>query len=132
MTQLMSMVSGDMIITPSPATLGSSAAAVNTAIAGAGFSRTVSITLKNTAGATLYPFSGTLPIAVTEDTDGDGTSNIEGGGSTVAFVSGVASVEINYVGTWAADDTQTLTVGDTSTILGFAVADATSVDTLVS
>jgi hypothetical protein len=128
---LISMVSGDMIITPSPATLGSSAAAVNAAIAGAGFTRTVAVTLQNTAGKTLYPYNGTLPVSVAEVTAGDGTSNLAGV-TEITFVSGVASVEITYIGTWANTDIQTLTIGSTSTVLGYSVADATSVDTLIA
>jgi len=128
---LVSMVSGDMIITPSPATLGSSAAAVNAAIGGAGFTRTVVVTLKNTADKTLYPYNGTLPVSVAEVTAGDGTSNLAGV-TEITFVSGVSSVEITYIGTWANADTQTLTIGNTSTILGYSVADATSVDTLIA
>lgn len=125
-----SMLSGDIVLAVSPVTLGSSAEAVNTAIAGDGFSRDVVITLKNTEGSYL-PFNGTLPVSIGSSTDGDGVADIDSA-TTVTFVNGLASITINYTGTWTATDTCTLTVGNTSSILGYSVANKTSIDTLVA
>ena len=124
------LISGDIVLAVSPVTLGSSAAAVNTAIAGDGFSRDVAITLKNTAGD-LLPFNGSLPVSIASVTDGDGVADIDSA-TTVTFVNGSASITVNYTGTWAAADTCTLTVGNTSSILGYSVANKTSVDTLIA
>lgn len=125
---LSSMIGGDIEIAVDPVTLGSSAAAVNAAIAGDGFTRTVAVSIVNSNDDVL-PYNKTLPIEVVAVTDGDGDASVVG--STVTFVNGVASVVITYTGAWAAADTCTLTVGDTSSILGYSVSNKTSVDTLV-
>lgn len=127
---IQAILEGDIILSCDPATLGSSAAAVTTAIAGDGFTRDVDIYLKDTSGNPIL-YNGTLAIAVTETTAGDGTSAIVGGGSTVQMTNGVGSVSIQYVGTWAEADTQTLTVTG-GTIAGKSVTNKTSVDTLVA
>jgi hypothetical protein len=124
------MVSGDMALECDPETLGSSAAAVNAAIAGDGFSREVTVSLVDTEGNKLIAFNGTLPVGVATSSNGTEAANIDEA-TTLTFVEGEASITINYTGSWAAADTCTLTVGDTSSILGYPVLDATSVDTLV-
>ena len=126
-----SAMSGDMVLVASPATLGSSAAAVATAIAGAGFTRDVVLELQDADGNVHSWFSGSMDIAVAEVTAGDGVSAISGGGSSVDFVAGQATVTIEYTGTWAAADTQTLTVTG-GTVLGETITNKTSVDTLVA
>lgn len=124
-------LSGDLVLVCSPATKASSAAAVTTAIAGAGFTRTVTVSLKNAAGDVHDWYDGTFAIAVSESTAGNGVSAIVGGGSTVTLVDGVGSVDIAYTGNWAAADTQTLTVTG-GTKLGYTISNKTSVDTLVA
>lgn len=126
-------LAGDLVIVATPAALGSSAAAVNAAIGGAAakFTRQVRIELQNAAGDIHTWFNGSLAIAVAEITAGDGISAIAGGVSTVEFVEGVGTITIEYTGTWAAADTQTLTITG-GTILGYAVTDKTSVDTLIA
>ena len=49
--------------------------------------------------------------------------------TTLTFVAGVASVEITEGGAWAEADTNTLTVA-AATILGYTVAQKTSVETM--
>lgn len=122
---------GDVTLAISPATLGSSAAAVATAIAGDGFTRDVEVTLENAAGDRMTWFNGSFAIAASETTAGDGTAAISGGGSTVSFVEGKATVTLEYTGTWAAADTATLTVTGKD-ILGYSTSNVTSVDTLVA
>lgn len=131
--QMEKALNGDMVLSCSPATLGSSAATVAAAIAGTAskFTRTVTLYLKDAAGNLHDWFDGALGIAVTEVTAGNGVSAIKDGASTVTFSKGVASVVIEYTGTWAAADTQTLTVTG-STRFGFAITNKTSVDTLVA
>ena len=121
---------GDMVIVATPATLGSSAAAVNAAIAADGqFDRTVVVTLETAAGAIHNWFNGTFAIAGSEVTAGDGTADTTA--LTVTVVNGVGTCVLRYIGAWAAADTATLTVtGDT--IFGAVVANATSVDTLIA
>ena len=126
-----SILAGDVAISVDPETVGSSAAAVTTAIAGDGFSRDVDVSIVDSDG-NILPFNGSLPVAVAVVTVGDGTAAIEGSLTSLTFVDGEASVQINYTGTWAAADTCTLTVGSSSSIAGTSVADATSVDTLVA
>lgn len=128
--KMTNMLSGNMLFVASPPTLGSSAEAVNTAIAGDGFSRTVDIYLTNNLGEVL-PFNGTAPVSIASNTTDDGVADINNA-TTVTFVDGVSSIVINYTGTWTAADTCTLTVGNTSSILGYSVANKTSIDTLVA
>jgi hypothetical protein len=124
-------LSGDIILSVTPAVLGSSAAAVNAAIAGsaAKFTRKVSIELQS-ANSNLHGwFDGTFAIAASNT--GSGTIAIAGGLTTATFTNGRASVTLEYTGTWAAADTATLTVTG-GTKLGYAVSNKTSVDTLIA
>lgn len=126
-------LNGDMVLTLTPATTGSSAAAVAAAIGGsaAKFTRTVTVTLKTAAGEVCTFLNGTFAIAVTENTAGNGTSAIAGSATTVTLTEGVGTVTIEYIGTWATGDTQTLTVTG-GTKLGYTIANKTSVDTLIA
>jgi hypothetical protein len=125
-------INGDMVLTLTPATTGSSAA-VATAIGGsaAKFTRTVTVTLKTAAGEVCTFLNGAFAIAVTEVTAGNGTSAIAGSATTVVLTEGVGTITIEYIGAWAAGDTQTLTVTG-GTKLGYTIANKTSVDTLIA
>lgn len=125
------LLNGDMALSLSPATLGSSAAAVNTAIAGDGFSRDVEITLVDSSGNIYDNIDFTFAVAVAAVTAGDGDCALEGAISNITLSNGKATVTINYTGTWAADDTSTLTVTG-GTHLGYSITNKTSVDTLVA
>jgi hypothetical protein len=131
LAQLETGLSGSLVLVLDPATLGDSAAAVATAIAGDGFSRDVVVELQDANGDLQDWFSGTRAIAVADVTAGNGTSAIKDSATTVQFVNGRGVVTIDYVGTWAAADTNTLTVTG-GTILGYTVSNKTSVDTLVA
>ena len=124
-------MSGDIALKCTPATLGSSAAAVTAAIAGAAlkFTRTVVVTLETAAGDVHTWFSGTRDIAVART--GSGTIAIAAAATAATFVNGSASVVMEYTGTWADTNTATLTVTG-STLLGHTVTNKTSVDTLVA
>ena len=124
-------LTGDMIYTVTPATTASSAAAVNAAIGGAAgkFTRDVVIELTNAAGTRHTWANFTADIAASETTAGDGTSDTEGSVSTLAIVNGVGTITLEYIGTWTQADDQTLTVS-AETIMGYTVAQKTSVDTL--
>lgn len=126
-------LNGDMVLTLTPATLGSSAATVNAAIAGEDgkFTRSVKVEVKTSDGEICTFINGTFAIAISEVTAGDGTSAIAESATTVTIVEGVGTVTIEYVGTWALGDTQTLTVTG-GTKLGYSIANKTSVDTLVA
>lgn len=126
-------LNGDMVLTLTPATTGSSAAAVNAAIGGtaAKYTRTVTVALKTAAGEVCTFLNGTFAIAVTENTAGNGVSAIAGGATTVTLTEGVGTVTIEYTGTWAAADTQTLTVTG-GTKLGYSITNKTSIDTLIA
>lgn len=124
--------SGDIVLAATPATLGSSAAAVAAAIAGDDekFTRTVTVTLKNTEGTLNRWFTGTFAIAVAKSSTG-GTVAIADSATTVSLVRGTGTVVLEYTGTWAEADTTTLTVTG-GTVNGVTLGDKTSVDTLVA
>lgn len=126
-------IAGDIILQATPATLGSSSAEVATAIAGEElkFTRDVELKLVATDGSVHNWYNGTMNIAATETTAGDGTSAISESATSVTFAKGVATVTLEYIGTWSEGDTQTLTVTGGS-ILGYTIADKTSVDTLIA
>lgn len=126
-------MSGDIVLVVSPAALGSSAAAVNAAIAGADakFSRDIVIELQAANGDVHSWFDGTLAIADTEVTAGSGTVSIAGSITVATLVNGRAVVTLEYIGAWAAADTATLTVTG-GTILGYNIANKSSTDTLVA
>ncbi len=126
-----SAMSGDIALRITPATLGSSAAAVTAAIAGDDekYARDVLVELVNTAGDVHTWFNGSLAIAGSESIAGDGTADTAE--ETVDLVDGVGTCTLEYIGAWAAADTATVTVTG-GTILGYTVTNATSVDTLVA
>lgn len=123
-------MSGDIALMVTPATLGSSAADVNAAILADGqFDREVEVKLVDSNGNVHTWFNGELSIAGTEVTAGDGTAGTTA--ATVTMVNGVGTCVQRYIGTWAAADTATVTVTG-GTLLGYTVANDTSVDTLVA
>ena len=124
-------LSGDIALACSPAATGSSAAAVAAAIAGTAskFTRTVTVSLVTAAGDVHSWFSGTRDIAAARV--GAGTIGIAASATAVTFVNGVATVVLEYTGTWAAENTATLTVTG-GTLYEFTIENATSVDTLVA
>lgn len=126
-----SAMSGDMVLRLTPATLGSSAAVVAAAIAGAAekFTRDVLVELVNAAGVVHEWFNGDLAIAGSETTAGDGTADTAE--ETVTLVNGAGTCSLEYIGAWAAADVATVTVTG-GTILGYTVENGTSVDTLVA
>lgn len=74
-------------------------------------------------------FSGTVPVTIAETTAGDGEASLEDELSTnPVMVSGVMVVPITLRGTWAAADTNTLSVTE-KTILGYTVVAKTNVET---
>ncbi len=110
-----------------------SAAAVNAAIGGDGFTQKYEFKLQDSDGNLIESFDGDVTVAAAAVTDGDGDVNIDGGASdTVTFVGGYGSVVVTYTGTWAADDTCTVTVGDSTSVAGNTVSDKDIVDTLVA
>lgn len=126
-------LAGDLVLTCTPATPGSSAAAVTAAIGGsaAKFTRTVEVSLHTAAGDIHEWFNGTFAIGIEEETVGNGTAAIADSATVVTLVNGVGTVTIEYIGTWASGDTSALAVTG-GTKLGYTVADKTSVDTLVA
>ena len=98
------------------------------------YENTVTVTLKNAAGDVLEWFDGTLPIAVTATTAGNGTAGVKGSATTVQFVSGVATAIIEYDGTWAAADIckVEISASNAGVILGYAIMAANKTDTVVA
>lgn len=127
---LKKLLDENILLSVDPATVANSADAVNTAIAGAGFTRDVVCKVVDSDTELIEYYNGTLPVAVSVVTVGDGAATITG--STVDFVNGTVTVTITYTGTWASGDTCTFTLGSSSSIGGVSVADKTSVDTLVA
>lgn len=120
-------MSAAAVLNVSPATLGSSAAAVTTAIAGAGFTRNVAIELRAADGTLHDWFDGTFVIGIADTAAGAATIV----STTATFVNGRCVIVITYTGAWANTNTSTLTITG-GTLLGFTVADKTSVDTLIA
>ncbi len=114
-------LNGDIVMDISPATLGSATTVT---------ARTVTVTIQNAAGDTLEWVNAafTTTVSKTDVTDGDGSSAI--GSTTLTLVKGVGTVSVTYADTWAADDTQTVTVGNI-VLAGVTVTGGTSVDTIV-
>jgi hypothetical protein len=112
------------------ANAGSSAAAVNAAIAGAGFTRTVTVTMRNTADSATHTwFNGQFPIVLTNT--GAGTTQTTNGETFVTLIDGVGTVDIQYFGAWVATNTATVTITGGKQ-LGYTLANKTSVDTLIA
>lgn len=114
-------LNGDIVMDVSPATTGS-ADTVTT--------RTVTVTIQNAAGDTLEWVNAAFATTVSKAdvTAGDGTSAINS--TTLTLVNGVGTVTVTYSDTWAAGDTQTVTIGNI-TLAGVTVTGGTSVDTIV-
>lgn len=124
-------MSNGFVLVVTPATLGSSAAAVNAAIAGAAgkFTRNVVVELQSPSGNPQTWFQGSFSIAGSEVTAGDGTADTSE--NTVTLVDGKGVCTLEYIGTWALGDTATVTVTG-GTLLGHTIANKTSVDTLIA
>jgi hypothetical protein len=122
----------DIALSATPATLGSSAAAVNAAIAGAEekFTREVIVKLTNTEGDTHSWYTGTFAIAVAKSST-SGVVAIADEATTVDIINGIGTVVLEYTGTWAEADTTTLTVTG-GTVQSVALGNKTSIDTLVA
>ncbi|MDF2907468.1 MAG: hypothetical protein K0R34_2789 [Herbinix sp.] len=131
--QVEKALAGDIILSVTPATPGSSAAAVATAIAGAAgkFVRTVKFELKDAASNIHTWFNGKIDLTIAETTVGTGVAAIAGSATSVTLTEGVGSINIEYTGVWAAADTSTLTTTQRD-IVGVTIAAKTSKDTLVA
>lgn len=113
-------LSGDLVFVVTPATKSTAH--------GSAANRTVAIALKTAAGEIHTWFNAALVagVAVAKSSE-TGTVSIPS--TTLTFVAGLASVEITEGGAWAEADTNTLTIA-AATILGYAVAQKTSVETM--
>jgi hypothetical protein len=125
--------SGDLVFSISPATTGSSTAAVLAAIAGTAgkYTRVITMKLVTAAGEVHTWYSGVKTVGVAENAAG--ANAIEGTltSTSVKFVNGVATATLAYTGTWAEGNVSTFTLTG-GTTLGYTTADKTSVDTLVA
>lgn len=128
-TRMMEAMSGDMVFVCTPAT-------VDTAVSFA-ISRTVTIELQNAAGDVHTWFNKTVAngLTLTETTNGDGVvsfaSDENNQTADAEFVDGVATDVVYNRLTWAAADEDTLTMAET-VILGYTIAAATSVETIIA
>jgi len=115
--------SGDFLIT-----LGmDSLTDVVLATINAGMIQEVVINLGDTDGEVHDWFNGDLAVAFT--TSGDGTA-LDGEGypiTSATFVKGVATFDVTYGGTFINDETVTLVVGTSDTLLGFSLTAKTTV-----
>lgn len=139
MKRIEEAMAGDIKLAISPATTGTSAADIAEAVGEdeGKFIRLVEVRLVNTAGDVHEWFNGTLNVITAETTAGDGASAIADEATTITIERGVGSVAIEYAGTWAAADTNTVTIGkdasdNADTIMGYALTAKTSVDTVVA
>jgi len=101
---------GDLVLSVSPATCGSSEAAITAAIAGDDqkFTRNVQVKLVTASNELHSWFNDTLGIAATKT--GSGTAAIEDSATTVSLVDGVGTVTMEYTGTWDSGAMQTETI----------------------
>jgi hypothetical protein len=129
--QMSAGMNGELVLSVTPSTLGSSAAAVNTAIAGDGFTRDVLVKLVDSNGRTHTWCDKSFSVAASESTAGDGICSIVNSLSTIGLTDGDAKITLRYTGTWAEADTATLTVTG-GEVMGTAVTNKTSVDTLIA
>lgn len=115
-------LNGDIVMDISPETVGSPDDVTT---------RTVTVTIQNAAGDTLEWVNAAFATTVskTDDTAGDGSSAL--GSTTLTLVNGVGTITVTYSDTWAADDTQTVTVGNI-VLAGITITGGTSVDTIVA
>lgn len=115
---------GDIVMVITPTTAGSSATTED-------FTRSVEISIETAAGEvhTWVNASFATTLSIAEVTAGDGTASITS--TTLTLVDGKATVVVSCTGTWAADDTNTLTVSNI-TLAGVTVTGGTSVDTIVA
>jgi hypothetical protein len=118
--RLQEACSGDMVFAVSPP-------AKSTVHASAATSRTVRITLQNAAGLVHEWFTGAITVAVAKVSTA-GTVVLPGG-TAPTMTNGVYDCVITEGGTWAAADTNTLTLS-ALTIMGKSVTGATSVETM--
>jgi len=135
---LQKALSGDIVFECSPAAAGTSAATLNAAAAGT-HTQTVTINLKNAAGdlhkwASLAVNAAASEVVVDTDVSAPTVDD-----ATPDLVNGTVDVVLTYdtdegaTKTYAADDTVTLTITDpTDGILGYSIANATFVDTIVA
>lgn len=104
------------------ATAGSPTAGV------APYTRDVLVQLVDAAGNVHAWFNGIVPVTIAETTAGTGAASVEE--LNPEMKNGEMTITISLSGTWAADDTNTLSVSQ-KTILGYTVATKTSVETSV-
>jgi hypothetical protein len=127
-------LSGDMVLVITPATLASSAIAVNAAIGGTAlkFTRDVRVELQDAAGNVHDWYDGTISLVASKT--GNGTVAMKSGNPTV-MTNGVALSTIELTGSWASGNTAIVTASfatPTNARLGFTVAAKTSTDTLTT
>jgi len=135
---LQKAMSGDIVLECSPAIAGTSAAALNAAAVGT-FTKVITINLKDAAGA-LHKWASLALSAVTSDTVADADVAAPAmSDSTPDLVSGTVDVTLTYdtdagvTKTYIAAETVTFTVSQpTGGILGYPIADATFIDTLIA
>lgn len=133
MRQIEKAMAGDIVLTLSPATTGSKATEITAALLpeGGKFVRTVKFELKDAAGNIHTWFNGDIDLTVADVTAGDGASAIANEATKVTLIEGIGTIDIEYTGTWAADDTNTLTTTQRD-ICGVTITAKTSVDTVVA
>lgn len=119
-------LAGDMVLVTANAT--TSAGTINTAIAGVNkkYTKTVTFTLKTAADATHTWFNGVFPVAVTKVSTAGIISTAH---AYITLVDGVGTIDVIMTGTWAQNDTVTVTVTG-GTKYGYTIANKASVDTL--
>lgn len=83
--------------------------------------QTFEISLVDSSGNVYEFYNGPIKLAIASSTAGDGTAAIDPVSTTPSMTNGVYSVSITFTGTWADDDTATLTISDPDTgIIYFA------------
>lgn len=133
-----------VVIDISPASIGNSAATINAAIGGAEgkFVQDITLTLKDLDGNTLEAFTGSYgPIGVLTVATNSASGSVAFDADTIEvinsvnkpiFTNGVATVSIEYTGTFVAADTVTLTVTEADMAEANGGDAQTVVDTIIA
>lgn len=124
----------DLSVTPT--TSGSSAAAINTAISGDGFTRNVLIELKSTAGdLCLWADGYAVPVEVSVGSVAGTVSiaEVEGTSGNISLRNGNIGATLVYDGTWLAGEAVTFRAAPSGiSILGKAITVKTNVDSIIA
>lgn len=114
-----SAMAGDIVAVISPETVSTAAASVD--------DRVVTVTLTNTAGL-VHTWCNKAIATTVSAAESSQSGTISVASATITFVNGVATIPVTIGGTYAKNETNTVTIANMA-ILGVTVTGGTSVQT---